>query len=200
MANSRIPQHTPLTFLGDITLTTMSAITLSSMPNALVNPGMFDTIVFDLGRLSGPATQTCTIHITGTASIPRATPKATLVEESTTTSQVTSTLTKTVKTSSLIQSTSVPLSVSHSSAPQSSALMSSSNAQQPGDAVVRTSIISKDLRCPYPFPGVYCHEPKTRLITETRSSQASTTSAPTSKDVADKPKQSGSCPYPGMKC
>jgi hypothetical protein len=42
---------------------------------------------------------------------------------------------------------------------------------------------------------------------ETRSGEAYTTAsittapaAPTSTDVGDKPKESGSCPYPEMKC
>lgn len=181
-------------------ITTVSAVTLSSMQNAFVDPGMFDPIIFDPGRLSSPDAQTSTIHITVTASVPKVTPTTTMVKESIITSQVTSTLTKTLKPSPFIQSASVPSSVSPSSAPQSSAPPNSSSPQQSGDAVLRTSIVSRDPRCPYPFPGVYCGDPKTILITETRSGKATTISAPTIKDVEDRPKESGSCPYPGMKC
>ncbi|KAF3052980.1 hypothetical protein E8E11_009332 [Didymella keratinophila] len=169
----------------------MSAVTLSSIQNAFVDPGMFDPIIFGPGHLSSPDAQTSTIHITVTASMPKATPITTMVKQSTIASQVTSTLTKTLKPSSFIHSSSAPPFVSPSSAPQSSVPPSSTSPHQSGDTIVRASVVSKDPRCPYPFPGVYCGEPKTTLITETRSGESSATSAPTSKDVEDKLKESG---------
>lgn len=134
-----------------VPITTMTTVTLSSMQNALVDPSMFDPIIFDPGRLSSSDVQTSTIHITVTASVPAPTPTTTLLRESTITSKVTGTLTKTVRESSTpAQSSSSLSSVRLSSAPQLSLIPSSSNAHQSNGPVVHTSVISKDPRCPYP--------------------------------------------------
>lgn len=190
------PSPKPSTVHADVPITTMSAVILSSVQST----GMFDSIIFDPGRLSNSGAQTSAIHITITASMSKATPTTTMVKDSTTTSQVTSTLTKIVRPPWFIQSASAPPPASPSSAPQLSLTSSSSIPPQSGETVVRTSIVSRNPRCPYPFPGVYCGEPKTTLITETRSGRSSTTHAPSGKDVEDMPKESVSCPYPGMKC
>lgn len=184
-----------------IPITTMTAVTLSSMQKALVDPSMFDPSIFDPGRLSSSDVQTSTIHITVTASVPAPTPTTTSLRESTITSKVTSTLTKTVRESSTpAQSSSSLSSVRLSSAPQSSLIPSSSSTHQSNGPFVHTSVFSKDPRCPYPLPGVYCGEPKTTLITETKCGEVSTTSLSTSAGGDEKSKEPAWCPYPGLRC
>ena len=56
-----------------------------------------------------------------------------------------------------------------------------------GGDEVYTSVLTPDARCPYPYPGVYCGEPSTTLITKTKTKTAETTKAPSAT----------TCGYPG---
>jgi hypothetical protein len=49
---------------------------------------------------------------------------------------------------------------------------STTPATEGGDDVV-TSVMTPDSRCPYPYPGIYCGEEKTTLITKTKKKTAS---------------------------
>jgi hypothetical protein len=151
-----------------------------------------DPVVFDPGRLplSSRDTQTSLIRITVTASVPKPTPTTALLRESTMTSKITNTLTKTVRLSWMIPQ---PTSTPQSTQPEPT---SSSPSDEPN---VHTTVVSADPRCPYPLPDVYCGDPKTTLVTEIRNGKASTTSAPTNTGRRGK-ESNGWCPYPGLKC
>jgi hypothetical protein len=57
---------------------------------------------------------------------------------------------------------------------------------------VVTIVVTSDDRCPYPYPGVYCGEPLTTLVTKTKFDMPGMTEE--SKSVTRW------CPYPGQKC
>ncbi|KZM21590.1 hypothetical protein ST47_g7211 [Ascochyta rabiei] len=136
---------------------------------------MLDPVYF------GPTdTQTSTIHITITASIPPPKPRTSPLEQSAVTSEVTSSLVKTVRLPSPTPQSSQTIEPSQTPEP-SSAPESSLNA-------VHTTILSADPRCPYPFPGVYCGKPKTTLVSETRRETVSATHATASMGGNEKPK------------
>jgi hypothetical protein len=158
--------------------------------NAPVQP-----IIHSPGLLPTPDTLTSTIHITVTASGP---PTEAPLRESTITSTIMNTLTKTVKPTAAKPSSTLPAS-SASSAPSSLGLEKSS-AMPPMAPSVRTSIMAPDPRCPYPFPGVYCGDPKTSIITKTRDKEASITSAPVALEGNKGAVGAGWCPYPGGRC
>ncbi|KAJ8115667.1 hypothetical protein OPT61_g2736 [Boeremia exigua] len=175
---------------------TMSASLSSVAPSPNIPNAFVDPIIFDPGRLSSANALTSTLRITITASaaIPSSTTAKSSLDDLIISSKVTSTLTKTLRQSS-------PSSDLVSSTTSSKlASTSSSSTIQSNAPAVHTSVISANPRCPYPFPGVYCGEPKTTLITETRSGASSTTSVQTSESVDTRPKESGWCPYPGLKC
>jgi hypothetical protein len=87
-------------------------------------------------------------------------------------------------------------SASSSATPTTTAAPSSSTyADESDDKDVKTTVISADPRCPYPYPGIYCGTPKTTMVTQTRKPTS------TSAEKADKT-GSVECnpyPYPGQK-
>lgn len=157
-------------------------------------------IIHNPGLLPAPDTLTSTIHITVTASGPIPSPTESPLRESTITSTIMSTLTKTVKPTVVQPSSTLPAS-SASSAPSTLGLEKSSSIPSMAPSV-RTSIMSPDPRCPYPFPGVYCGDPKTTVITKTWDKEASMTSAPVAPEGNNGAAGTGAgwCPYPGGQC
>jgi len=126
-------------------------------------------------------------------------------DEPESTSTRTTTIKTTIVTSRLPSSTlSVSRSSIKSAVPTTSAktsskpALSSASSAKPSktdSAAVVTSVVTGDGRCPYPYPGVHCGEPKTTLMTKTKPSQPTWTKK--------EPKASASakwCPYPGQKC
>jgi len=163
--------------------------------NALADP-----IILEPGRLPSPAASTSTIYITVTASIAKSSAATSSLVKSTMTTRITSILTKTVKQPSVTGDPPAPSLPSFKlESPLVPTSKSSSTAHSEPPAVY-TSIIPEDPRCPYPFPGVYCGEPKTTLINETKKAKASATSDTTSTMASEKPNESGWCPYPGKTC
>ncbi|KAH6629814.1 hypothetical protein C7974DRAFT_193669 [Boeremia exigua] len=160
-----------------------------------------DPIIFDPGRLPSPTALTSTLHITVTASVPGSTGARSTAGQVAASSEAAGTGTSTTTVSSAGSYAEPPSSMASASS-RPAPLTSSSLAARPssmahGLPAVHTTILSADPRCPYPFPGVYCGEPKTTLVTEARSAE---TSAPTATGGSGKPKETGWCPYPGLIC
>jgi hypothetical protein len=170
----------------------------TSSPKQGMNHAPVQPIIYNPVLLPTPDTLTSTIHITVTASVPSPSPTESPLRESTITSTIVSTLTKTVKPTTA-QPSSTLLASSASSAPSSLGLEKSS-AMPPMAPPVRTSVMSPDPRCPYPLPGVYCGDPKTTIVTQTRDREASITSSPVAPEGNKGAAGAGWCPYPGGQC
>ena len=190
------PSEQSSTAVAIVPVTTMPASSshgAASEPLRSIHDALIDPIISNPGHLSSPDAHTSTVHITLTVSVPKPTPTTVSdVEELTSTSKTTSTLTKTVRASSTMAQS---LSALESRWNQEPSSISRSEA-----FAVHTSVVSADPRCPYPFPDVYCGAPKMTFVTETRSGEASMTSAPTTTGGDGKPRASGWCPYPGLRC
>lgn len=176
------------------------AASVAVTPSVGIYNALADPIIFDPGRLPSPVASTSTIYITVTASIAKSSAATSSLAEPTMTSRITRILTKTVKEPSKTGETPAPSLPSFKLEPPLIPTSKSSSTAHSEPPAVYTSIIPEDPRCPYPFPGVYCGEPKTTLVTETKQARASTTSDTTSAMASEKPKESGWCPYPGKIC
>jgi hypothetical protein len=120
-------------------------------------------------------------HVPGTVFTEHAIP-CTQIPSSTrlgTSATSTSTLTTTIETTITIAK------------PSHSSMRSTTDSNR----LVYTSMLSADGRCPYPLPGIYCGEPRTTLITETREGISTAT-----KEKGEKSTATVECPYPGQKC
>lgn len=156
-------------------------------------------MIIDPGRLPSSGAPTSTIHVAITASAGHPSSAESELEETTITSQVTSFLTKTLKLSSMTTQPSTHHSLPPWSTPSSGSIPVSWSATHSEQPFVYTSAIAADPRCPYPFPGVYCGEPKTIVVTETRSSETSMIRAPAT-ETKESQNNPGRCPYPGTTC
>jgi hypothetical protein len=135
-----------------------------------------------------PQTSTVLITVTATATKPK--PTTTSIKYLTISTKITPTTVQTVTLSS--QTTELLHTLSFSSMPE------------PSKAPGHTTVLSADPRCPYPFPGIHCDEPKTTLVIRTEEAKPSTTPQPTTQPTTTgrdgQLESSGWCPYPGQKC